>query len=214
MIARKSLLILSGIAALTSAAHSQIFFNGNFETGNFAGWNIANTTNGTSLIQNVVQFDIDGPGTRPTNFAAQFAVGQVNFNPGVPAGITITQQLNLTAGLLYYFDFDWATGGNTSDNTEGGIFSLIVNGNSVATQNAGFILANTFTYGHVTGTFTPTSSGVYTVGARIERPFLPSGLGLRQYVDNFSTTVVPEPASMVALGVGAAGLLARRRRKH
>lgn len=207
-------IVFAGAALVTvAAANAQIFVNGNFESGNLSAWNIANTANGQSTVQTVAQYDIDGPGPRPTNWAAKFSVGQVAFNPGVPAGIELTQSLTLTAGLQYYFDFDWSVLRDVNtNNAEGGIFSLIVNGNSIASQAAGGTTGTTPIYGHVTGIFTPTSTGSYVVGARIARPFTPGG-SLHQYVDNFATTVaVPEPATMAALGLGIAALLRRRRK--
>jgi len=207
------LLALGTLASIGGAANAQMFFNGNFEAGNLSSWAISNTTNGQSPVQTTVQYDIDGPGARPTNWAAKFNVGQVAFQSGVPAGIELVQGLNLTAGLTYYFDFDWSVLRDiATNNSQGGIFSLIVNGNAISTQAAGATVGTTPIYGHVTGIFTPTTSGVHFVGARIERPFTP-GASLHQYVDNFAVTAVPEPASMAALGLGIAAILRRRRNR-
>lgn len=201
------------VIGIVGSANSQMFFNGNFEAGNMSAWTVGATPNGLTGSQSVGLYDIDGPGTRPTNFAAQFEVGQITFNSGVPAGMQLTQSLSLTAGYQYYFDFDWSVhNAGTLGNTEGGIFSLIVNGTSISSQAAGSIGAGVKAYGHVTGIFTPTSSGAYTIGGRIERPFTLPG-SLLQYVDNFAVTaIVPEPTSLAVLALGGA-FLSRRRRK-
>lgn len=211
---RMKIVLMGAAMAVVAGANAQMFINGNFEAGDLSFWNISNTANGQTALQNVVQYDIDGPGTRPTNYAAQFNVGQVNFNFGVPEGIELTQTLNLTAGWQYYFDFDWAAEGDTAlGNAEGGIFSLIVNGNALSTQAAGSISAGQVIYGHVTGIFTPTTSGSYVVGARIERPWTTAATTPLQYVDNFAVTaIVPEPGTMAVIALGGA-FLARRRRK-
>lgn len=207
-------IVLMGVAmGVVAGANAQMFINGNFEAGDLSFWNIATTTNGQSLSQSAVQYDIDGPGTRPTNFAGRFQVGQVTFASGAPAGIELTQNLNLIGGWQYYFDFDWAAQRNVAtNNAQGGIFSLIVNGTAITTQAAGATTGTTPIYGHVTGIFTPTTSGTYTIGARIERPFTPAA-DLYQYVDNFAVTaIVPEPGTMAVIALGGA-FLARRRRK-
>lgn len=194
------------------ASHAQSFTNGDFQTGNFSGWTITPTVNGQTASQAVVPYDIDGAGVLPTSSAAQFCVGQVVFQSGVPAGINLTQSLNLTGGVQYTFDFDWSAKREVNtNNAEGGIFSLIVNGNAITTQAAGATTGTTPIFGHITGVFTPGSTGSYSVGASITRPFTPGG-SLFQYVDNFRTTAVPEPATMAALGLGVAALLRRRRK--
>lgn len=209
----RALLVLASLSVV-AIGNSQMFFNGNFETGSLSSWTIAPTTNGTTTVQTAVQYDIDGPGTRPTNFAAKFSVGQVVFASGVPAGINLTQSLTLTSGIQYYFDFDWAVQRDiATNNAEGGIFSLIVNGTAISSQMAGATTGTTPKYGHVTGIFTPTSSGSYSVGARIERPFTPAA-SLHQYVDNFAVTAaaVPEPATLAVLALGGAFMARRRKR--
>jgi hypothetical protein len=205
------LLATTGVLAIAGAGFS--FVNGDFETGNFAPWVITNTTNGQTLSQQIVMFDIDGPGPLSASLAARFQVGQVTFQSGVPAGIELTQSIALIAGLEYTFDMDWAAmrETTTTGNAQGGIFELIVDGTVLATGMAGSTSSTTPKYGHLTGVYTPALSQNYNVGVRITRPFtVPADL--YQLVDNFQMSVVPEPGTLLVLGAGLA-LLAKRRRK-
>lgn len=207
-------LIFTLLALGTTSAFAQ-FTNGNFETGDFTGWTIAPTSLGTTAIQQVVSFDIDGPGALTSSLSGQFSVGRQTGVTTGSHGITITQMLNLTANTAYTFDFDWAATRTTaSSNAEGGVFSLIVNGVAIATQSAGATSSSNPHFGHITAGFTPTASGAFSVGAMITRPFtVPSPTTLLQNVDNFTMSpAVPEPATMAALGLGVAALLRRRRK--
>ena len=85
----KSITAVLAVAALAGTASAQ-FTNGDFETGTFAGWTIANTPNGTASVQNVEMWDIDGPGPLGTNFAANFSVGNAVAPNQGPQGIELT----------------------------------------------------------------------------------------------------------------------------
>jgi hypothetical protein len=204
-------LSLAVMAALATASFGQNFVNGGFETGDLTGWTITPTANGQTTTQTVATIDIDGPGSLGPSLAGKFSVGQVNFQSGQQAGIELTQALTLTSGQTYTFSFNWAAivTGVGQSNAQGGVFSLIVNGNVLATGAAGSTSDTIPKYGFLTANFTAGSSGAHIVGARITRPFTVPG-SLNQYVDNF--TAVPEPATMLALGMGAVALLRRRRK--
>lgn len=203
-------IVLAAIVALCSVASGQnLFQNPGFETGNFTGWTVKPTVNGTSNPpETVVMYDIDGPGPLPDSLAARFAVGQVTFQSGVPAGMELTQSLALTGGQQYQIDFDLSTERKSATgNASGGIFDLIVNGNSIAQWDSGSIGGTNpwNKYFHMTANFTPATSGNYDIGLRIQRPYTTPG-DVFQYVDN--AVAIPEPA---ALGLLALGLLLRRR---
>ena len=200
--------------ALAGSAHA-LFVNGDFESGDFTGWTLGLTSGGAQTFQQVVDFDIDGPGALGTTKVGQFSAGRAAGVTTGDHGVTVTQMLNLTAGVEYTFQFDWAahrTPGLGS-NTQGGIFALMVNGAEVNRSAAGPTSAAVPVFGHHTGVFTPTVSGNHEVGVWIMRPFtIPANNTLFQAVDNFSATAVPEPATMVALGLGAAAFLRRRKK--
>ena len=208
----KKLAVLACLA-LGSAAFSQTFTNGGFDGGNLSGWTITPTTNGQTLVQEVVPFDIDFGGGLGVSNVARFRVGQVVFQSGVPAGIEFTQMINLSAATAYSVSFNAAAYRETTTggNSQGGIFDLIVDGVSIANWAAGSTSSTTQNSALVSGNFVSGAAGNYSIGVRIQRPFTVPG-DLYQVVDNFSI-VVPEPGTFVALGLGVVGLLAARRRK-
>jgi hypothetical protein len=203
---------LCALVVVASSASAQ-FVNPGFETGDFTGWTIGLTPNGTTSTQSVVSYDIDGPGPLSTSLNAQFSVGRLVSANGGTEGVNLTQIMTLTAGVQYTFEFDWSSWRNTTtNNAEGGIFSVLVDGVLITSVSSGSTSSLTPHYGHLTGTFTPGATTTYTVGARIARPFTPGG-GLFQHVDNFAVTAVPEPASLAVLGLGLLAALRRRSKK-
>ena len=209
---KRSISVLACLA-LGSAAFTQTFTNGGFDGGDLSGWTITPTTNGQTLAQEVVPFDIDFGGALGMSNVARFRVGQVVFQSGVPAGIEFTQMINLSAATAYAVSFNAAAyrEANTSGNSQGGIFDLIVDGVSIANWAAGSTSSTTQNSALVSGNFVSGNQGMYSIGVRIQRPFtVPADL--YQVVDNFSI-VVPEPGTFVALGLGVVGLVMARRRK-
>ena len=203
------------VAALAGMANAQ-FVNGNFETGDFTGWTLGLTSGGAQAFQSVVDFDIDGPGALGVSKVGQFSAGRATGVTTGEHGVTLTQMLNLSSGVNYTFEFDWAaTRTITSANSQGGIFILTVDGVEINRSAAGSTSSTAPHFGHHVGLFTPTSTGAHSVGVSIVRPFTiptPTAPTLFQSVDNFTMTPVPEPASMIALGLGAVALLRKRRK--
>jgi len=205
----RRLAVLVTAIAFCGVASANLFTNPGFETGNFSGWTVKPTTNGTSNPpETVVMYDIDGPGPLPDSLAARFAVGQVNFQSGVQCGMEMTQTVALIGGQQYTFDFDLSTERKSSTgNAAGGNFYLIINGTPIAEWLSGGI-GGSYGYNkyyHMTAQYTPPANGNYEVGLRITRPYICPG-DVFQYVDN--AVLVPEPATLSLL----LGLLALRRR--
>lgn len=188
------------------------FVNAGFESGDFTGWTLANTAGGTGVGTALVEsFDIDGPGPAGASLAGRFSVGRFDATQTGNQGITITQLIFLSGGQAYEFGFDWAAFRTiATNNTQGGIFDLIVDGVSIANAAAGPTSGSTPHYGKLVGTFVAGQSGMYSVGAMITRPFtVPAPETLFQYVDNFR--VIPTPGASALLCV--AGLAGIRRRR-
>jgi hypothetical protein len=181
-----------GIYAQSGNGPPLKFNNNLFTIGNLSGWNIVNTANGTGGPGVVANIDIDGPGPLGVSPAARFAAGQSVAQTG-QQGVEMTQILPLIAGVTYIVDFDWSaqrfSGTNAAD---GGNFSLIVNGASIAQASAGSTGPTLPRYGHLTGSFTPNLSGPASVGIRITRGFTPAA-DLFQYVDNLIISHPPAP---------------------
>ncbi|MEW6198420.1 MAG: PEP-CTERM sorting domain-containing protein [Planctomycetota bacterium] len=204
---RKAIALLVVVALCGVASGQNLFTNGDFETGTWAGWSVKGTANGQTLIQDVVMYDIDGAGPLPQSLAGRLSVGQITFQSGVWEGVLMTQSLDLTAGQQYGFGFDvsaWNTGAN---NAQGGNFELMVGSSVLASWSAGSIASGQQLYGKLSAQYTPVANGQYEVGLRITRPYVPpAAVTLFQLVDN--AVAVPEPATV---GLLALGLLLRRR---
>lgn len=171
------------LACAAGSARANLLTNGDFETGNLGGWTVRLTPNGRTFVQQVVPYDIDGPGPLGSSPAANFWVGQLTFVSGAWEGIEMVQNLSLTGGTQYTFDADLSVfRGGTVNNGSGGKFEVIVDGAVLATWDSGSIIAGVPEFSHLTTTFTPALSGNYEVGLRITRPY--TATNVNQYVDN------------------------------
>ncbi|MCK4871645.1 MAG: PEP-CTERM sorting domain-containing protein [Phycisphaerales bacterium] len=198
------------VIGIAAAAHGNQLTNGDFETGDLTGWTIVPTSaNGTTTLQDVVMWDIDGPGPLEESFAPRFQVGALSYS-GVYEGIFLFQSLTLVEDVEYLLDFDWSAyrweGYGT--NSDRGIFSIVVGDTTLAATGGGSIGDGQQITGHLSAAFTPDTTGMYRVGATITRRYLAANSYLYQNIDNF--TVVPAPGTVALLGVGV--FVAGRRR--
>jgi hypothetical protein len=163
----------------------------------------------------VASFNVTGSGASD---AADFQVGQQTFVLGDQEGGGIYQSFFATAGTLT-LDADiaaFAPGGNV----QAGVFSLLLDGQTLDTVAFGLIFSGVTDRGTLTAT-APVSSGTHTLEILITRPFLNNGTP-QEFVDNVTVddtplaAPVPEPTSLVLLGTGliGAGVRRFRRRSH
>jgi hypothetical protein len=202
MTALRTVALTAALGMAAAAAHAQQFVNRDFASGDLSGWTIEFTSNGTTTVQEVVAFDIDGPGPLESSLAARLNVGQAVFTSGSNGGVELFQLLDLIAGVQYAISINFAAShyGATSANADGGTYTLFVNGANLQAIPTGNIHAGCIKAGFLEGIYTATTTGEHRVGIRIIRNFVPSGL-LQQFVDNAHVGVAALGACCLPTGL-------------
>lgn len=204
-------LVLVALLAVfaVQASADNLLVNGSFQSGDFTGWTIGSTSNGTwgQGYPVVTGWPLGGMN------AAQGEVGEVNFD-GTFQGGTLSQTFTSGAGAAT-LSFDWAAmGDGTHQNADGGDFRLLLDGTILADHDVGTIGPNDLLNGTLTANMN-LSAGSHTFEIDVLRPYVSlPGNTPYQYVTNADVEgSVPEPGALVLMGSGVLGLAGVLRRR-
>jgi hypothetical protein len=193
--------------ALVPTANSAIVTNGNFATGDFTGWNLFTTSNGSlgqsgSGLPAVTSFNVTGSGAQN---AATFQVGEVNFDQTQQGG-GITQTVTLPGGSISFSASIASLGDTTLDttNSEGGVFNVLLDGVTEDTLAIGPINPNAVIRDALSFT-TTESAGSHTLEILITRPFQNGAAGQTpdQFITNIAIASNAVPAPLIGRGLPA-----------
>ncbi len=199
----KRALTLASILAVAAAANASGFTNGSFEDGvdpgsfttlnpgdtNISGWSVGGTS-----VDYIGSYWLASDGARSLDLG------------GLGAG-SVSQTFDTVNGQQYLLTFDMA--GNPDNNDP--LFTLNA---SVGDLNQDFSFINPFNNDPHSNMGWQGRSALFTAtGASSTITFtslVPPG-AYGPALDNVQMQAVPEPCSMIALGLGAVGLLRRKR---
>ena len=180
--------VVIGAGLFAAGAQAELVVNGSFETGDFTGWTTADSFS--------TNYGVDGLGPHHGNFSAYF--GALH-----PAD-SIAQVLATTAGTHYTVSF-WLSSEFTSGDVAGFVGSFGAS-NFISLSNTDADFA-----------FKAFSFDVVATAPTTTLKFAAYNANFFYTLDDVSVTAavvaVPEPATLalLALGLAAAGVSARRR---
>ncbi len=202
--------LLAVFAAQASA--DNLLVNGSFQSGDFTGWTLGTTSNGTAGdgFPIVSQWPLDN------NLNAwKGEVGQISHSNSNYEGATLSQMFTTAGGAATLSFMYAAMGDGIHNNADGGDFRLILDGSILADFDTGEITADQIISGTLSAN-ADLSAGTHTFEIDILRPYASSsGNTPYQYITavDVEGNPVPEPGSLVLMGSSVLGLAGILRRK-
>ncbi len=203
-------LVVLALFALVAAqaGASNLIVNGSFQSGDFTGWTLGTTPNGTAGdgFPVVTAWPLGGAN------AWEGEVGEVNFD-GTQQGATLMQAFN-SAGGAGTVSLDWAVYAPYAGNADGGEFTILLNGTQIAQYDTNNVNQGDLLSGMLNANVN-LLNGSNTLEVDITRRYISVGqLTPLQYVTGIDVEgTVPEPGSLILMGSGVLGLAGVLRRK-
>lgn len=181
------LFILANIIVTVAPLARGQLLNGDFSDST-NHWSIVLPASNTQPAANgIASIDIDGPGPLASSPAFYANVGN-------DALLHLEQDVALSAAVSYQFAADLAMT-PAGNNADGGTITVFINSTMIASNSFGSTTAGVNKYVHLTGTYSPPDSGLYTLSIHFSRNFGPGGIFSTptDYIDNvaLSPTLVP-----------------------
>ena len=178
--------IIGGIL-VPGLAWPNLLENGSFESGEFSGWKVFTTENGTvgqGGFPDVVVFDTNGDGEATKSVRFQVGQDQIKTAGDTRQGGGLYTQFVGKAGTLE-ISLDVACtflSNNKRRNLDGGLFELLLDGKTLSRYAVGPIHKGATKRGTLRAS-SPITAGVHQIRIQITRPFA-SPAAPFQYIDN------------------------------